>query len=282
MEIKELLEYNIFKIGKYSLTVYKVLIALIFMGVGALSIYISKILIYKSPRLDLGKKFAFSQILKYVIITLIFFLIMDNLGINVSPLLLGSGAILVGLGLGLQNLFLDFISGIIILLDRSIKVGDVIELEGVTGMVREINMRTTVIETRDKKNMIFPNALLTKNNFTNYSHYDDIVMFNIEVGVNYNTDIHLAKKIMLEVVRKKDSILDSPEPFVRLEDFADSSLTLKLFYFSRELFRQLSIQSDVRIDILEGFRKADIDIPFPIRTLHWDPKHNGPEDQIFQ
>lgn len=270
MTIQEILEYDIFKVGKYSLSVYEILAALFFMLVGMLAVYLSKKLIYRSKKIDLGKKFAFSQILKYLIIIVVFFLMMKSLGVDISPLLLGSGAILVGLGLGLQNLFLDFISGIIILLDRSIKVGDIIELDGVIGRVEEINMRTTVVTTRDKKSMIFPNSKLTTNKLINFSHDDDVVMFNIEVGVGYETDVRQAAAIMKEVISAKPGVLETPAPFVRLEEFADSSLLLKAYYHSRELFRQPGVKSELRMEILEAFREAGINIPFPIRTLQWE------------
>jgi small-conductance mechanosensitive channel len=120
---KEVLEYKIFSLSKYSLTVYEVVGALVILMIGLVVSKIIRRLIYKSERFDLGKKFAFSQVFHYVIVIIMFFLVMKVLGVDISPLLVGSSVILVGIGLGLQNLFLDFISGVIILLDRTIQVG---------------------------------------------------------------------------------------------------------------------------------------------------------------
>lgn len=267
MTFKQILEYNIFSLGKYSLSVYEVIaVALIIAVSFGVSVLLKKF-IYRSEKIDLGKKYAFSQMFHYVIVVVMIILVLRTLGVNISPLLLGSGAILVGIGLGLQNLFLDFISGVIILIDRTVRVGDIIDVNGVIGQVQEIKMRTTMILTRDNKNMIFPNSMLTKDRLVNFSHNDDIVTFDIEVGVHYDTDIELAEKLMKESALESEHVLADPGPIVRLEGFGDSALNLKMFYSSRSLFRQPRIQSEIRKAILRKFRENKIDIPYPIRTL---------------
>ena len=133
LTFKDILEYELFTLGHYSLSVYELLAAILAIVFGWLVSRTIKSLIYKSEKFDLAKKFAFSQIIHYIIVIFTLFMAMKALGINISPLLLGSGAILVGIGLGLQNLFLDFISGVIILLDRSVKVGDVIDVHNTIG-----------------------------------------------------------------------------------------------------------------------------------------------------
>lgn len=267
--LKDILEYQIFSLGKYHLSLYEILFALFLTLIGWFSIKILKNLIYKSEKIDISKKFAISQIMKYVIIIMTFFFIMKSLGVNVSPLLVGSGAVLVGIGLGLQNLILDFISGIIILVDRTIKVGDVIDIDGTIGQVLEITMRTTTILTRDGKHIIFPNSTLTKSKLTNFSHDNDVVRFEISVGVHYDTDIDLAEKLLIKAALEHEHVLHQEpyQPLVRLENFGDSALDLKLFYNSRNLFRQPKIQSDIRKNILKKFREHQINIPYPIRTL---------------
>ncbi|KAF5308022.1 hypothetical protein FQR65_LT18279 [Abscondita terminalis] len=130
-----------------------------------------------------------------------------TLGVDVSPLLLGGSVILVGIGLGLQNLFLDFISGVIILLDRSIKVDDVVEIENVVGKVQQINIRTSTILTRDNKNMIIPNSILTKNKIVNMSYDDDVANFGISIGVGYDSDVDLVMNLMLEAAKEHPEVL---------------------------------------------------------------------------
>jgi small-conductance mechanosensitive channel len=269
---KEVLEYKIFSLSKYSLTVYELAGALIILMVGLVVSKVIRRLIYKSERFDLGKKFAFSQVFHYVIVIIIFFLVMKILGVDISPLLVGSSVILVGIGLGLQNLFLDFISGIIILLDRTIQVGDVVDIDGVIGEVQEIKMRTTTILTRDNKSIIFPNSVLTKNRLVNFSHNDEVVAFEITVGVHYDTDLELLEKLMLEAALENESVLKEPAPSVRLENFGDSSLDFKMFYNTKNLFRQPTMRSNIRKSILRKFRENGINIPYPIRTLEF-PKN---------
>lgn len=267
MTFKDLLEYKIFSLGKYTLTVYEIAAAVILILLGYFAVFIVKKLVYRSDRLDLGKKFAFSQILKYIIFIITFFIVMRTLGVNISPLLVGSGAILVGIGLGLQNLFLDFISGIIILLDRTVRVGDVVDVDGTVGQVQEIQMRTTTVLTRDNKNIIFPNSMLTKDRLVNFSHNDSKAAFDIEVGIHYDSHIELASKLMIEAALEHTDILKDPAPTVRLEEFADSALIMKMFFYSENLFRSPRVKSDVRKSILTKFRENSINIPYPIRTL---------------
>ncbi|WKS95200.1 mechanosensitive ion channel family protein [Riemerella columbina] len=269
LTFKQILEYEIFSLGKYSLSVYEIAAAAIIALIGFFIAKMVKKLIYKTDRLDLGKKFAFSQIIQYIVFIITFFVVMKSLGINISPLLVGSGAILVGVGLGLQNLFLDFISGVIILIDRTIKVGDVIDIGGVVGRVEQIHMRTTSVMTRDHKSMIFPNSVLTKEKLINFSHADDMVRFEIEVGVHYDTDIDLATQLLIEAALENDFVVkeETYQPLVRLENFGDSALELKLFYFSVHLFRAPQTRNEIRRSILKKFREKGINIPYPIRTL---------------
>lgn len=275
LPLKDILEYEIFSIGKYSLNVYEIVIAIIITALGLVVAKTAKKLIYKTERLDLGKKFAFSQILQYVVFIITFFIVMKSLGINISPLLVGSGAILVGVGLGLQNLFLDFISGVIILVDRTIKVGDIVEVGGIVGRVEQIHMRTTAVLTRDQKSMIFPNSLLTKEKLINFSHDNNIVRFEISVGFHYSTDIDLATDLLVQAALSNDYVQKNKPyaPFVRLEDFGPSSLDLKLFYFSTHLFRAPQTKNEIRRELLREFRKHHIKIPYPIRTLEWGQGH---------
>ncbi|MDO5615905.1 MAG: mechanosensitive ion channel [Cruoricaptor ignavus] len=264
---KQILEYEAFSLGRYSLTVYEIIGSILIITLGLLASKIVKRLIYKTNRLDIGKKFAFSQILHYTIVVFIFFLVMKSIGVNISPLLLGSGAILVGVGLGLQNLFLDFVSGIVILLDRTIQVGDVVDIDGTIGEVMQIKMRTTEVKTRENKSIIFPNSVLTKNKLINFSLNDDIVRFDIQIHIHFDADMELVEKIMKEAALEHPKVLKSREPMVWLERFGESYLEVSLYYFSRNLFRAPLIRSDVRKIVLRKFRENNIPIAYPHQTV---------------
>ncbi|CDN74229.1 mechanosensitive ion channel family protein [Elizabethkingia anophelis] len=268
LTLKEILEYHIFALGQYSLTVYQLISSAVIVLIGLGIVRIFKSLIYKSEKIDVGKKFAFAQILKYIIIVFTAILAFRTLGVDVSPLLLGGSVILVGIGLGLQNLFLDFISGVIILLDRSIKVDDVVEIENVVGKVQQINIRTSTILTRDNKSMIIPNSILTKNKIVNISYDDDVANFGISIGVGYDSDVDLVMKLMLEAAKEHPEVFQEKPAVARLSNFGDSSLDFSLFFNSRYLFKAEAIKSDLRLSILNKFRENNIDIPFPIRTLY--------------
>lgn len=268
LTLKEILEYHIFALGQYSLTVYQLISSAVIVLIGLGIVRIFKSLIYKSEKIDVGKKFAFAQILKYIIIVFTAILAFRTLGVDVSPLLLGGSVILVGIGLGLQNLFLDFISGVIILLDRSIKVDDVVEIENVVGKVQQINIRTSTILTRDNKSMIIPNSILTKNKIVNMSYDDDVANFGISIGVGYDSDVDLVMKLMLEAAIEHPEVFQEKPAVARLSNFGDSSLDFSLFFNSRYLFKAEAIKSDLRLSILNKFRENNIDIPFPIRTLY--------------
>ena len=263
----EILEYQVFSIGKYSLSIYEILAAILVILFAVLFNKLAKKLIYKSEKVAIGKKFAISQILYYIIFIIAAIMVMKSLGVDISPLLLGSGAILVGIGLGLQNLFLDFISGVIILFDRSVQMGDIIEIDGTIGEVKEISMRTSTVETRERKSIIYPNSLLTKDKLINFSHNSPAVIFIIDVGVHYDTDMELAIKLLKEAASENESVLKDKPIIVRLENFGDSSLDLKLYYYSIELFSAPQVRSDIRMAILKKFRENNINIPYPIRTM---------------
>lgn len=268
LTLKEILEYHIFALGQYSLTVYQLISSAVIVLVGLGIVRVFKSLIYKSEKIDVGKKFAFAQILKYIIIVFTAILAFRTLGVDVSPLLLGGSVILVGIGLGLQNLFLDFISGVIILLDRSIKVDDVVEIENVVGKVQQINIRTSTILTRDNKSMIIPNSILTKNKIVNMSYDDDVANFGIVIGVGYDSDVNLVMKLMLDTAKEHPEVFQERPAVARLSNFGDSSLDFSLFFNSRYLFKAEAIKSDLRLSILNKFKENNIDIPFPIRTLY--------------
>ncbi|WER15116.1 mechanosensitive ion channel family protein [Elizabethkingia miricola] len=268
LTLKEILEYHIFALGQYSLTVYQLISSAVIVLVGLGIVRVFKSLIYKSEKIDVGKKFAFAQILKYIIIVFTAILAFRTLGVDVSPLLLGGSVILVGIGLGLQNLFLDFISGVIILLDRSIKVDDVVEIENIVGKVQQINIRTSTILTRDNKSMIIPNSILTKNKIVNMSYDDDVANFGIVIGVGYDSDVNLVMKLMLDAAKEHPEVFQDRPAVACLSNFGDSSLDFSLFFNSRYLFKAEAIKSDLRLSILNKFKENNIDIPFPIRTLY--------------
>ncbi|MFZ1704766.1 MAG: mechanosensitive ion channel domain-containing protein [Saprospiraceae bacterium] len=190
------------------------------------------------------------------------------MGFNITILLAGSAALLVGLGLGIQNLFSDYISGIIILFDSSIKVGDIIEINNIVGKVQEIKLRTSLVLTRDDRYIIIPNTELTKSPIINWTHYDISARFSISVGVAYHSDVHLVKSLILQAVKENEHVLQTPEPFVRFDDFGDSALQFNVFFWAHDVFRVENIKGQIRESITQKFRNNAVEIPFPQRVVH--------------
>ncbi len=229
---------------------------------------VAKKSIFTFLKIDSGRKFAFFQIAKYFFLVFYSIIVLQVIGINVSVILASSAALLVGLGLGIQHLFGDLVAGFIILVDATVKVGDIIELEGMISRVKVINLRTTTVETRDQKYIILPNSTLTNNKLINWTHSGITSRFEIDLGVDYGSDIHLVMKIIKNVAASKSEILKDPEPFVRLVDFGDSAIKFQLFFWTEKVFRVEGIKSEIRIQIFDEFQKNGIIIPFPQRTVH--------------
>ena len=175
---------------------------------------------------------------------------------------------LVGLGFGLQQIFNDFVSGLILLFEGTIKVGEVVEVEGIVGRVIRIGLRTSELETRDNIMMLIPNSMFTSEKVINWSHNLQFTRFRVKIGVAYGSDTKLVKNVLLACADEHTFITKKPQPRVRFREFGDSSLNFELLFFSDNMFRIESVKSDIRFMIDQKFRANDIQIPFPQRDLH--------------
>lgn len=221
----------------------------------------------KEGKLDAGKKYAIVQIINYLLWVLAIILAVDSLGFEITVLLAGSTALLVGLGLGLQDFFRDLIAGFIILTERTVSVGDVVEVNHTVGRVKTVGLRTTSIITREDIVLIIPNTQLTNNEVINWSQNRKVTRFNVDVGVAYGSDTELVKKILIECAQAHDDIVSVPEPTVFFRDFGNSSLDFSLMFFSNNLFRIERTKSELRFAIDKAFRENHVTIPFPQRDL---------------
>jgi len=183
-------------------------------------------------------------------------------------LIAGSTALFVGLGLGLQDTFRDLVAGVIILMERTVTAGDIIELgSGLIGKVSEVGLRTTLVETREDIVVVVPNQKLTNQNVVNWTQNRRSVRFAIEVGVAYGSDTRLVEKKLIECAKQHKMVAKRPEPLVHFSGFGNSSLDFKLMFFSSELFRIEKVKSDIRFSIDQAFRDNNITIPFPQRDV---------------
>ncbi len=222
---------------------------------------------FRRRKMDEGRRFAMSQLIKYFVYTVTFLLVVQSLGLKLSVLWAAGAALLVGIGLGLQQTFNDFASGIILLLEGSVQKGDWIEVGHTVGEVKKIGLRTSQITTRTNISIIVPNSKITVDNVINLSHdKNDRVRHTVKVGVAYGSDVQLVKRVLLEVAERHSKVF--PGAFVRLTSFNDSSIDFELLFWSDE-YRQIEdVKSDLRFMIDSGFRKYNIVIPFPQQDLY--------------
>ena len=271
MNLDEILGKSIISGEKFTLTFSDVLTAVIIIVLARVLLFIIRKVFkrtFKKQMADLGKVNSVYRVFKYIIWIIAVIVILQTAGVKLGVLLAGSAALLVGVGLGLQQVFRDIVSGIFLLFEGTLKTGDVVELEGVVGIVKDIGFRTTKIESRDNIILIIPNSKFIEENVINWSHIETRTRFYVEVGVAYGSDVELVKKVLLECAEAHHDITDFPAPFVRFNDFGDSSLDFQLFFFTYNAFRVENIKSDLRFAIDNKFRENNIIIAFPQRDVH--------------
>ena len=255
--------------GTIKITVgFLLLVCVFFILTNVVLSLVKRLVTRKLPNEDKAKfttVFSFSRWLIYLIVLLIAF---STAGININAILAASAGLLIGVGLALQTLFQDIISGIFILIDQSVHVGDIIELEGKVGRVEEIKLRTTRAVTIDNKVLVIPNHLYLTNSLYNWTQNGTKTRESVDVGVAYGSDVELVKSLLLQVATENKDVLKYPAPLVLFTDFADSSLNFKLVVTINDSFQAIMPKSDLRFAIDKIFRENNISIPFPQRDIH--------------
>jgi len=225
--------------------------------------------VFNHPGFDRSLQYALAQIGGYLVLITGIFLALENCGINLSTITIWAGAVGVGIGFGLQNIASNFISGLVILAERPIKVGDRVEVEGRAGLVQAIRARSTTILTNDNISLIVPNSKFIESTVTNWSHGDRRVRFLIPVSVAYGSDIDRVVEALLSVGRAHPEVLAEPPPSVFFDAFGDSALNFQLVVFTETMSdRPRRFRSDLHFGIEKAFRQAGIEMPFPQRDLH--------------
>ncbi|WP_291961499.1 mechanosensitive ion channel family protein [Maribacter sp.] len=222
-------------------------------------------------KMEVDDKLKFISIfkfIKYLVYVVVILFTMSAAGIDITILITASAALFVGLGLALQEIFQDIIGGIFIIVDKSLRVGDIIEIDNKVGKVFEIKLRTTRAITRDDKVIIIPNHKFISDIVYNYTQNHKTTRELVRVGVAYGSDVELVTNILLDVVKSQRTILKSPKPFVIFEDFGDSALIFAVNFYITDSFTDPRVKSAIRYRIDAEFRKHKISIPFPQRDVH--------------
>lgn len=274
--LKYILEYEFIQTERFHISLVNIITLLVILIVARVSVYLIGKVISRArvnnEVIDKGKAYTITQLIKYFAYTIAVIFAIESLGINVSILIASSAALFVGIGLGLQNIFNDIVSGIFLLFEQSVAVGDVVEIDSLVGQVKEINIRTSRIKTRDGIMIIMPNHYLIGNKVINWSTENKRTRFIISVGVAYGSDTRLVEKLLIECAKNHKEVDNEPAPFVRFTDFGDSALIFELLFWTEESWRVEVTKSDIRFAIDEAFRKNGVTIPFPQRDLHLKTK----------
>src|SRR5436853_1896987 len=219
--------------------------------------------------LDRALQYAIAQIISNVVLVVGVLIVLENTGIHLGALAVFAGAVGVGVGFGLQNIASNFISGLVILAERPITIGDRIEVAGIAGQVQQIRARSTVILTNDNSAMIVPNTKFIDSPVTNWTYGDPRVRFRVPVGVAYGSDVNKVCEALITAAREHPATLSEPAPNVYLEKFGESSIDFELVVWSREMsYRPRRFKSDLNFLIDKHLRAAGIRIPYPQRDLH--------------
>ncbi|HML78832.1 mechanosensitive ion channel family protein [Geobacter sulfurreducens] len=270
--VRQYLEIPILKLGGSPVTLWAiiqlvVLVALLFYLSGKLRTWIVEQFLTRT-RMELGARQATGSIIRYTIIAIGFIVILQTAGIDLTALNVLAGAVGIGVGFGLQNIVNNFVSGIIILFERPIKVGDRIVVGTVEGDVVHIGGRSTTVVTNDNITIIVPNSKFITENVVNWSHNERKVRFRIPVSVAYGSDVNLVERLLLEVAAANADVLEKPPPAVRLMEFGDSGLNFELRAWSTTLIhRRGLLTSALNYGIYKAFTENGIEIPFPRRDI---------------
>lgn len=269
--INYFLDFEIFRFKEHYLTIFELLSVFAIILITKLIIWILRKVVFRESKLkkhDADSSFALFQLIKYVIWVFAIVYMLEAIGIDFSIILAGSAAMLVGIGLGLQQTFNDILSGVILLIEKSVKVNDILEIDGDIVKLQEIGMRTSKGVNRRKIIVIIPNSLITTNKVINWSHQTQKTLFSINVGVAYESDVDLVIDILEKSAMEHPEISESDLLDARLVEFGPSSLDFKLLFYSQKIFNIEKIRSDIRKIINRKFIENKISIPFPQMDMH--------------
>ncbi len=272
-ELYEVLNTPFAHIGDTPLSVNSVLffvlsiLLLLFVAKKAKQLLVDRILV--RAKLEEGIRQSIGTIVRYAILVLGLIIIFQSAGLDLSALGVIAGALGVGIGFGLQNITNNFISGLIILFERPIKVGDRVEVGETTGDVVRIAARATTIITNDNISIIIPNSEFISNKVINWSHNNRMIRYRIPVGVSYQEDPDKIKELLLAVAGQHEGVLKSPAPSIMFREYGDSSLNFEMWVWTiKYTNRPEVLKSDLYYSVFSSFKENNIEIPFPQRDLH--------------
>ena len=272
-QASEILNYQLLGYRDFQLTLLDLIIVIsIFVftwfGLRLFKLFVNRA-VKKRQWMERSSLYALHKLVSYFVYTLAVLIALETVGIDVTILLAGSAALLVGIGLGVQQIFNDFTSGIILLFGGTVRVGDIVEFDQTVGRVIEIDFRTSKIKTRDGITLIVPNSHLVSDNVINWTEGDDLTRFAVEVGVAYGSDTSLVERLLREVAESHQSVSKERPVRVQFTNFGDSALEFRLLFWAENTWEIEFVRSQLRFQIDQKFRENNVRIPFPQRDVHF-------------
>ncbi len=270
----DIIDYTLLEYGGIKLSLRELLVIAVVFILTRMALYLIRMLFKRRARhkhVDYNSHYnSIYLLIKYVVWVIYTYFVLSFIGFDLTLFLAGSAALFVGIGFGLQQTFNDFVSGIIILLEGTIRVGDVVELDGRVVKVLEIKLRTSRVVTREEIVMIIPNHKFISDSVVNWSHGIALSRFSVDVKVDYSVDPRLVERMLLKVASQhKDVIQDEKYPsLVRLKNFGEYAMEFHLFFVCANSFIVEATKSELRFMIMDEFKKEGIKIPFPQLDVH--------------
>ncbi|NOQ72377.1 MAG: mechanosensitive ion channel [Crocinitomix sp.] len=284
LNLGSIFAYEFFRIPntEFHIAVYHLFLTVAIVVITRITLNFIKVLILragkKNERIDGGTQYIYIQLIKYLIYCTAAIILMRSFGMNLDLFLTASAFLLVGVGLGLQTIFRDYFSGILLLLEGTVKVGDVLEIETLNGhenfvaKMVQINLRTSKVETRDEKVLVIPNSKLTHESVINWSAGSRVTRFMIPITLHYGVDTDLVRKLLVECAESHAEVLKSRKPMVRLLNFGDNGLEMDLVFWAKQNLYIEILKSEIRFDIDRALREHGITIPYPQTDIHLNPR----------
>ena len=270
--VEYLMNFKLFEINKTAVTPSSIVMFVLFIAIFAMTSHVLQRLlkshVFSRMRLDAGTQYTMTRITHYLIMIVGAVVGFQFIGIDLTGLAIILGFLSVGIGFGLQNITSNFVAGLILLLERPIKVGDRIMVGNQEGDVVEINMRSTTIRTLNNVSVIVPNSEFVSTKVENWSYGDETVRVDINVGVSYDSDMETVIRSLQEVAAEHPEVLKNPAPDVLHMGFGDSAWNMRLRVWLGNSLRHLEVHSEINCAIVQKFQQNRVEIPFPQRDLH--------------
>ncbi len=268
--MKELIQSGI-QWGNVDFTLSDILIVILVIAIAQLLIWFLRVLlgrVFRKTNIEEGKRFMILRLLRTLIYAISSAIALETIGVDLTLLWASSAALLVGVGIGLQNFFNDVISGFVLLFEGGVRVGDELEVDGMLVRVERIDLRSTRVITRYGNLIVMPNGLISGQTVRNFTQGDTASMLEVKVGVAYGSDAKMVERILIECANAESLVIRRKETAALFQDFGDSSLNFSVYFWVNQPWSRRVISSSVRFRIDEAFRKEGIRIPFPQRDIH--------------